>query len=152
TPYSMVMSPFGEYSGPSPHEIREGVDRGRKRAIAIFEAEVASLREAVGPSPSLEELAAPSAVRASSKEDGPVFVVHGQGGPAKIEVARLIERAGLRAVILHEQPNAGRTIIEKFEHHGAVAGYAVVLMTPDDVGGPDGGPMQPRARQNVIGE
>jgi predicted nucleotide-binding protein len=27
-----------------------------------------------------------------------------------------------------------------------------VLLTPDDVGGPDAGHLQPRARQNVIGE
>jgi predicted nucleotide-binding protein len=47
-----------------------------------------------------------------------VFIVHGHDGPAKVELARFIERAGLNAVILHEQPNAGRTIIEKFEDHG----------------------------------
>jgi predicted nucleotide-binding protein len=81
-----------------------------------------------------------------------VFIVHGQDSPAKIEVARLIERAGLNAVILHEQSNEGRTIIEKFEKHGGSAGFAVVLLTPDDVGGPDREHLQPRARQNVIGE
>jgi len=37
-------------------------------------------------------------------------------------LARLIDRAGLNAVILHEQPNGGRTIIEKFEAHGGAAG------------------------------
>jgi predicted nucleotide-binding protein len=71
---------------------------------------------------------------------------------ARRKCARFIERAGLRAVILHEQPNAGRTIIEKFEDHGGSAGFAVVLLTPDDVGGPDSDHLQPRARQNVIGE
>jgi predicted nucleotide-binding protein len=48
----------------------------------------------------------------------------------------MIERAGLNAVILHEQPNAGRTIIEKFEAHGGSAGFAVVVLTPDDLGRP----------------
>jgi predicted nucleotide-binding protein len=67
-------------------------------------------------------------------------------------VARFVEHAGLRAVILHEQPNAGRTIIEKFEAHGGSASFAVVLLTPDDVGGPSASDLQPRARQNVIGE
>jgi predicted nucleotide-binding protein len=78
--------------------------------------------------------------------------VHGHDDTAKKEVAHLIERAGLNAVILHEQPNAGRTIIEKFEAHGGSAGFAVVLLTPDDVGGPDRENLRPRARQNVIGE
>jgi predicted nucleotide-binding protein len=67
-------------------------------------------------------------------------------------VARLVERAGLEAVILHEQINGGRTIIQKFEDHGSAAGFAIVIMTPDDVGGLDKDSLQPRARQNVIGE
>ena len=81
-----------------------------------------------------------------------VFIVHGRDVPAKVEAARLIERAGLEAVILHEQPNSGKTIIEKFEAHGGSAGFAVVLLTPDDVGGLDRDHLNPRARQNVIGE
>jgi predicted nucleotide-binding protein len=81
-----------------------------------------------------------------------IFIVHGRDDPVKIEVARLIERAGLKAVILHEQANEGRTIFEKFEKHGAAAGFAVVLLTPDDVGGLNSNVLQPRARQNVIGE
>jgi predicted nucleotide-binding protein len=81
-----------------------------------------------------------------------VFIVHGHDTSAKIELARLIERAGLEAIILHEQPNAGRTIIEKFEDHGGSAGFAVVLVTGDDVGGPDRDHLKSRARQNVVGE
>ena len=56
-------------------------------------------------------------------------------------------------MILHEQSNQGRTIIEKFERHADV-GFAVVLLTPDDVGGlqTDTGALEPRARQNVIFE
>lgn len=42
--------------------------------------------------------------------------------------------------------------MEKFEAHGGAASYAVVLLTPDDVGGPTGGTSQPRARQNVVFE
>jgi predicted nucleotide-binding protein len=81
-----------------------------------------------------------------------VFIVHGHDELAKTQVARFLERAGLNPIILHEQKNAGRTIIEKFEHHGTVAGFAVVLLTHDDVGGPNEKELQPRARQNVIGE
>lgn len=69
-----------------------------------------------------------------------------------MEVALLIARAGLNAIILHEQANAGRTIIEKFEDHGGAVGFAVAILTPDDVGGHDADHLQARARQNVIGE
>jgi predicted nucleotide-binding protein len=80
-----------------------------------------------------------------------VFVVHGHDGAVRETVARFVEQLGLEAVILHEQPNAGRTIIEKFEAYADV-GFAVVLLTPDDVGAVKGAEahLQPRARQNVI--
>ncbi len=53
-------------------------------------------------------------------------------------------------MILHEQANEGRTIIEKFEDHAAEAGYAVVLLTADDVGRAAAeADEHPRARQNV---
>jgi|GEM_PF-2377186 hypothetical protein len=80
-----------------------------------------------------------------------VFVVHGHDDAAKESVARLIEKVGLQAVILHEQANAGMTIIEKIEAHSEVV-YAVILLTPDDVGrlNKKGTKLQGRARQNVI--
>lgn len=81
-----------------------------------------------------------------------VFVVHGND-EARESVARLLERLGLKPIILHEQPNRGRTIIEKFELHAAV-GFAVVLLTPDDIGSAASRPeaLRLRARQNVIFE
>ena len=48
-------------------------------------------------------------------------------------MARFLEKLNLEVVILHEQANKGRTVIEKFEQHSDV-GFAVVLMTPDDIG------------------
>ena len=84
-----------------------------------------------------------------------VFLVHGHDAPALHEVARFLERLGQRVIVLREQPNQGRTIIEKFENYADV-GFAVVLLTPDDAGGPvpisDPDDLQPRARQNVIFE
>ena len=53
-------------------------------------------------------------------------------------------------IILHEQPNQGRTVIEKFEAHSDVS-FAVVLLTPDDMGAVVSSTrLAPRARQNVI--
>jgi predicted nucleotide-binding protein len=83
-----------------------------------------------------------------------VFVVHGHDLGAKHEVARFLERLGLEGVILDERPNEGLTLIEKFEKHAATTTYAVVLVTPDDVGAVGSSPdaLTARARQNVVFE
>jgi predicted nucleotide-binding protein len=47
-------------------------------------------------------------------------------------VESFIHHIGLEPVVLHRQPDKGRTIIEKFEQHSDV-GYAFILLTPDDV-------------------
>ncbi len=80
-----------------------------------------------------------------------VFIVHGHDDAAREEVARFLSKADFNPVILHEQASGGRTVIEKLEKYADV-GFAVILLTPDDVGGPKDGTMQPRARQNVIAE
>jgi predicted nucleotide-binding protein len=82
-----------------------------------------------------------------------VFVIHGHEDGTKETVARFLTILGLKPIILHEKPNEGRTIIEKFENFADVA-YAVALFTPDDVGGKKTEPekLQDRARQNVIFE
>lgn len=66
---------------------------------------------------------------------------------------------GLQPVVLHRQPDGGRTIIEKFEAYADV-GYAFILLTPDEiayVAGDDGVKDEDRkkefrARPNVIFE
>jgi predicted nucleotide-binding protein len=78
-----------------------------------------------------------------------VFVVHGHDHGPRDSVARLLDRLGLEPVILEEQPNKGRTIIEKFVDYSDVE-YAVIVMTPDDMGGGKGAGTNQRARQNVI--
>jgi predicted nucleotide-binding protein len=81
-----------------------------------------------------------------------IFVVHGRNNEVKETVARFLEKLGLKPIILHEQPNKGRTIIEKFEGHSDVQ-FAVVLLTGDDRGGLKDQPYENqklRARQNVI--
>jgi hypothetical protein len=87
-----------------------------------------------------------------------VFVVHGHDEAAKQETARLLAQLKLDPVILSERENLGRTIIEKFEHFSDV-GFAVVLLTPDDLGATvaavnkDGSKaLVNRARQNVVFE
>jgi len=81
-----------------------------------------------------------------------VFVVHGHDEGAKEAVARFISKLGLQPIILNEQPNSGKTIIEKFEDSAEEVGFAVVLLTPDDMGYPRDKPeeLKPRPRQNVV--
>ena len=80
-----------------------------------------------------------------------IFIVHGHDEKTKVSVARFLEKLlGRDPIILHEQADRGRTIIEKFEDHAARAACAIVLLTADDTGGPKGGEQHQRARQNVV--
>ena len=87
-------------------------------------------------------------MRSKSKK---VFVVHGHNEAVREKVAGLLRQLDLDPVILHERPSRGRTIIEKVEDNADV-GFAVVILTPDDVGAPKDVQydLKPRARQNVI--
>lgn len=82
-----------------------------------------------------------------------VFVVHGHDESALQGLARFLEKLGLEAIILREQVDQGRTIIEKFEACADDVGFAVVLLTPDDLGAAaNADAPNARARQNVIFE
>ncbi len=79
-----------------------------------------------------------------------VFIVHGHNNEVKVNVARTIEKLGLEAIILHEQANSGKTIIEKFEQYADVA-FAIIILTDDDLGkSKKDDNLNNRARQNVI--
>jgi hypothetical protein len=73
---------------------------------------------------------------AESPDRSKVFVVHGHDEGALQAVARFLEKIGLDAVVLREQADQGHTIIEKFEACASEVGFAVALLTPDDLGGP----------------
>ena len=67
-----------------------------------------------------------------------IFIVHGHDETAKHKIARFVTDLDLTATILDEQPSKGQTIIDKFEEHADEAGFAIVLLTADDVGAPKG--------------
>ena len=79
-------------------------------------------------------------------EGDTVFIIHGHDEQLKTEVQLLLERAGVRNVVLHEQPDKGRTIIDKLVEESQKSNYAIALFSPDDK--LDDG--SNRARQNVI--
>ena len=92
------------------------------------------------------------ALMTRTKEYKKVFIVHGHDNALKQEVARMVEKQGLETIILSEQANRGKTIIEKFEEHSDV-GAAICLFTGDDYGkAKDATSENLRARQNVVFE
>lgn len=81
-----------------------------------------------------------------------VFVVHGHDHQLLNDLELMIRRIGLDPIILKNEANNGRTIIEKVEELTNV-GFAVVLYTGCDEGRAKGaGLLQDRARQNVVFE
>jgi predicted nucleotide-binding protein len=100
------------------------------------------------------ELQGPTATPSHHRNPGNVsiFIVHGHNDRYKHELARLLDRTTvLDVTILHEQSNAGATVIEKLERHAQPVKFAVVLLTADDIGrASDEEQLKPRTRQNVI--
>lgn len=95
-----------------------------------------------------------SNIRATSKTKSSdmdkIFIVHGYDGELKQSVARIVEKQELEAIILSEQANKGRTIIEKFEDYSDVGG-AICLFTADDLGRAKKDTLDnTRTRQNVV--
>jgi len=86
------------------------------------------------------------AAGAALPEVNSVFIVHGHDEGAVQSVARFVEKLGISPVILHEQINKGRTVIEKFEDFAGRAGFAIVIMTPDDQGHAVATPRQKKHR------
>lgn len=137
---------FSSWS-PDPTRRLQGV----RRDIQGLQHELESILGRLDLYDEPENVAASREGGAVNEANSTIFVVHGHDEARKLEVAGFIERiAGRRPTILHEQPNRGRTIIEKFEDHAGEAGFAVVLLTGDDVGGVDPDSLQRRARQNVV--
>ena len=132
--------------GVSIDEVHSSLQRSKERSIALLEQAIKVLNERLEersvPSPRLP----PNQSREYSRK---VFVVHGHHEGMREAVARFLEKLEFEPLILHEQANQGRTIIQKIEGNSDV-GFAVVLLSPDDEGAKTGESPQPRARQNVI--
>lgn len=82
-----------------------------------------------------------------------VFVVHGHDEDLLASVKRFLQDRDLRPIVLRDEPNEGKTIIEKFEYYSHVD-FAIVLLTADDVAHEKTQPdkQEKRGRQNVVFE
>jgi len=155
-PHVMRMEPFGgggpvNYDARDAHEARQYLADGKQNSIVLLQQAIRTLEAEIADQ---EQQESPPAEQRSPKIHArKVFVVHGHDEAALQAVARFLEKLQLEAIVLREQPDQGRTIIEKFEDCAADVGFAVVLLTPDDLAGTVGNPSQAsRARQNVIFE
>ena len=84
-----------------------------------------------------------------------VFISHGHDEEAITTVAEFVKNLGLKVAVLDEQPGNDLTVIENLERYADDTGFAIALLTPDDVGAlkdEAGRQLNPRARQNVIFE
>ena len=130
--------------GNTPHsEFVEACEKGLRTTKAVFLTYLEEMEEEVVAVASDE-------VQAVDVAYDKVFIVHGHDGELKHSVARIIEKQGIEAIILSEQANRGRTIIEKFEDYSDVGG-AICLFTADDLGrAKNDSTDNARARQNVV--
>jgi len=145
--HGAVMMRFDGGGYEDGHEARKYVAEGKVQSVQILRAAINWLRDEIEDATDSSPAAVPAQVSATLSQR--IFVVHGHDEGARQTVARFIERIGFEAIILSEQANQGRTVIEKIEAQRDV-GFAVVLLTPDDVGGRDVNSLRSRARQNVL--
>jgi hypothetical protein len=84
---------------------------------------------------------------------GNVLLIHGRDEATKESILEFLEKLGLRTTILHEQPDGGKSMIEKFGESSDIH-VAIILLTPDDIAAPRNKPKERQARvsQNVIFE
>jgi predicted nucleotide-binding protein len=119
--------------------------KSKEDAIALLRQAVRGLKEEIGDRRDLSAAPidiAPAII--SPAHNRKVFVVHGREEGPREAVARFLERLGFEPIILHEQANQGRTVIENVENNSDV-GFAVIILTPDDMGNLKGEEPQPRS-------
>jgi predicted nucleotide-binding protein len=83
------------------------------------------------------------------------FIVHGHDETLLAELKDYLQNTlkWPAPVVLREQTNGGKTIIEKFEEHAGIVDFVFVLLSPDDKSfDPKTNAEKRRARQNVVFE
>ncbi|MBI5837119.1 MAG: nucleotide-binding protein [Candidatus Eisenbacteria bacterium] len=152
SPNVSSVTDVGKY-GDFPMGAGEGWwESHRAESLQTQLARLDGLLELLRTEQQLQGAGTVSGVLANAPKGHRIFLVHGHDEAAIQSVARFLEKLDQEVILLREQPNCGRTIIEKFEDYSDV-GFAVVLLTGDDRGGlatASNDELHLRARQNVI--
>jgi predicted nucleotide-binding protein len=163
--FNEIPLPLRKFQGIVIH------DRTDYRGIRAAAREVTEALSYVTTREGLPETATQSAVRLADgiaeeirhpdrlQTAGNVFLVHGHDLEFRDEVESFLEDVGVRSVVLARAEVHSRSLLDRFESLALQASFAVVLLSPDDVGSsrrqydsPGGGErtLRYRARQNVI--
>jgi predicted nucleotide-binding protein len=146
---SIWFTPGSYYPGQPKSEFVQALDRGLEQARLFLTSRLEDWQ-------SQTLVSKPAEISTVNPKD--VFVVHGHDHGIKETVARFLSKLRLNPIILHEQPDQGRTIIEKFEKYADVS-FAIAVFSGDDLGIakreiPENQSIdrlvRPRARQNVV--
>jgi len=62
-----------------------------------------------------------------------VFIVHGHGEAILNELRDFLKESGIKPVILSDEPDKGKMVMEKFEYYAGYSGFTFVIMTKDDL-------------------
>ena len=123
-----------------------------RHSTPLFDLPPTSITVEVYEEFSPEIIPAPSPELAPITNQEKVFMMGGNDKDFNNAVARFVERLGFNVILFDELPNGGRTRIEKLKACMNLADFAIVLLTPDDVGAskdnPDG--LKPRPSQDII--
>jgi predicted nucleotide-binding protein len=134
---------------PPLADIQRAVSKSLERSHTLLEEAIRYLNEQLEE---IDDVPTPAATEPKERSKK-VFIVHGHDVGARESVRRVLHLLGLDPIILQDQASQGLTLIEKFETHSKGVGFAVALLTPDDLGNAQGANAPtPRARQNVLFE
>jgi len=144
----IIFTPLISFSGMSDSIYKSSFQNGKNELENLLNVmlEDLNLTDALDLSEKSENI--------NSELSKNIFIVHGHNEEMKQSSARFIEKIDLKPIILHEQPNKGKTIIEKFNDYSNVS-FAVILLSADDIAFRKNDKIENasfRARQNVIFE
>lgn len=131
------------------HEFIEAHNRGRIKAKAKIESFIEEIEEFWEEEKNIQDIQEKNIPKIDKSK---IFIVHGHDDGLVAKVQLFLKKIGLEGIVLHEQANLGKVILEKLEHYTNV-GFAIVLYTPCDLGKAKAdGELKARARQNVVFE
>lgn len=142
--------PYRQSSAVAPKDPREVLHGELETTLRFLQSLQADIEKLTMPLTATDPT---TETPTAALERDKIFVVHGRNLGIRHAVCDFLRGLEKEPLVLAELPSGGRTLIEKFEHYATYATYAIILLTPDDIGGlKTSSDAQNRARQNVIFE